>query len=80
MSRWKSPRTIFYLDAPAEILRQRVLQRSGNAATPSLKWFTTVRSYFRELSTELPNVTFVSTDGITPQEISNQVAEVLGAK
>jgi deoxyadenosine/deoxycytidine kinase len=78
MSRWKSPRTIFYLDAPAEVLRQRVVQRSGNAATPSLKWFTTVRSYFHELSTELPNVTRFSTDGITPQEISNQVAEVLG--
>ena len=80
MSRWRTPREIFFLDAPAKVLRDRVLLRAGNVATPPLKWFTRIRHCFRELSAQLSNVTFVSTDGLTPQQISNQVAEVLGAK
>jgi deoxyadenosine/deoxycytidine kinase len=79
LSQWKTPRTTVFLDAPAKVLRERVLQRSLGAA-PSLKWFATVRRYFLELSAELPNVVVVPTAGAIPQQISSRVAEVLGTK
>ena len=80
MSRWRTPRTIFLLDAPEEVLRQRVSQRSGTVATPSLKWFATVRSYFHELAAELPNVILVPSADVTPQQISSQLTKILRVK
>lgn len=80
LTRWRTPRTIFFLDAPAEVLYDRVFRRSGNAATPPLEWFATVRSYFLELSAQLSHVISVATADIAPPEICRRVVEVLGSK
>jgi len=69
LQNWKCPRTVLFLDAPADVLHQRVLQRSGKTHTPPLKWFDRVRNHFLELLPHFPNAIIASTVELSPQQI-----------
>lgn len=66
---WKCPRTVLFLDAPADVLRQRILQRYGKSRTPPLKWFERVRNQFVKLFTSFPNAIAVSTVNLSPEQV-----------
>lgn len=69
LQRWKSPRAVLFLDAPAEVLRQRVLQRWGKSRTPTVKWFDRIRNHFTKLFTHFPNATTASTVDMSPEQV-----------
>lgn len=66
---WKCPRTVLFLDAPADVLRHRILQRCGKSRTPPLKWFEQVRSHFVKLFTCFPNAIAISTASLSPEQV-----------
>src|SRR5690242_20129438 len=70
---WKCPRTVLFLDAPAEVLHQRVLRRSGKTLTPTLKWFDRVRSHFIQLFTCFPNAINISTERFSQEQVLAKV-------
>jgi deoxyadenosine/deoxycytidine kinase len=66
---WKCPRTVLFLDAPAEVLYHRALKRSGKTLTPPLEWFERVRSHFVQLFTCFPNAFTISTARNSPEQV-----------
>jgi len=66
---WRCPRTVLLLDAPANVLRQRILQRCGKSHTPPLRWFERVRSHFVQLFTCFPNAIVISTDKLSSEQV-----------
>jgi deoxyadenosine/deoxycytidine kinase len=68
MRRWKAPRRIACLDAPAEVLRTRVEARWGESRTPESSWFIKVRGYFHEFSLRFPNALLLSTIDLSEME------------
>ena len=73
---WKCARTVLFLDAPADVLRQRVLQRYGKRHTPNIKWFERVRNNFVQLFVCFPNAITISTVEFSPVQIFSR-AELL---
>ncbi len=71
LARWKRPRPILFLDAPADVLRERLTLRWGASRTPSIAWFITVREYFQALSTRLPGAVTLSTIEMSPEEVTS---------
>lgn len=69
LANWHQPRTVLMLDAPAEVLFERVRARSGPERTPSVEWFENVRSYFARLSQYFPNCVRVPTKDLTADEL-----------
>lgn len=67
-ARWQSPRITLLLDAPAEVLHQRVSARDGKN-TPPVDWFRKARTSFHELQPYFPNARTVSTVESTPSRI-----------
>lgn len=74
---WRSPRTVLFLDAPAEVLYQRVLRRSRNSPTPPIEWFERVRSHFLELFQHFPNATKISTEIVPPEQVAAQARALI---
>jgi deoxyadenosine/deoxycytidine kinase len=66
---WRCPRTVLFLDAPADVLRQRILQRWGKWRTPRLKWFERVRNQFVKLFVCFPNAMAISTASLSPEQV-----------
>lgn len=77
LTRWTSPRAVLCLDAPAEVLHERVLRRSTDAKIPPVEWFTNVRNGFQRLFARLPNATVISTVELTPGEITSRAQHIL---
>lgn len=75
--RWTSPRTVLCLDAPSEILRRRVMRRSGGLETPPIEWFVSVRTAFRKLFINFPNAIVVSAGKLSPSEIASHARQLL---
>jgi deoxyadenosine/deoxycytidine kinase len=73
---WKRPRTVLFLDAPADVLHQRVLRRLGVARTPPLRWFEKARNQFVQFFIRLPNAITVSTVELSLEQIISR-AKVL---
>jgi thymidylate kinase len=69
LQRWRCPRTVLLLDAPADVLRHRVFQRWGKSRTPPLKWFERVRNHFVALFTCFPNAIVVSTVNFSAEQV-----------
>jgi deoxyadenosine/deoxycytidine kinase len=69
LQNWRCPRTILILDAPADVLRQRVFQRWGKSHTPPLKWFERVRNHFVQLFTYFPSAIAVSTAKLSLEQV-----------
>ena len=67
LKEWRCPRTVLLLDAPADVLRQRVFQRWGKSRTPPLTWFERVRNHFVQLFTCFPNAIVVSTVNLSAE-------------
>lgn len=78
-AQWKSPRTIFYLHAPPDVLRARVLRRAGASATASRDWFATVREYFDRVVAGLPNVVQIATADLGREEVISIVRSSVSA-
>lgn len=70
LQKWGSPRVVLFLDAPAEVLRQRILSRSGKALTPPLKWFERVRNQFLQIFSDFPNAFTISTDRFSADQVT----------
>jgi deoxyadenosine/deoxycytidine kinase len=66
---WKCPRTVLFLDAPAGVLRQRIVQRNGNSDAPPLEWFKRVRRRFTQLSASFPNAITMSTVRFSAEQV-----------
>jgi deoxyadenosine/deoxycytidine kinase len=66
---WRCPRTVLLLDAPADVLRQRIFQRWGRSRTPPLNWFKRVRNHFVQLFTYFPNAIVVSTVNLSSEQV-----------
>ncbi len=77
LKNWGSPRIVLLLDAPAEVLRQRILRRSGKALTPPLKWFERVRDYFFQVLPNFPNAFTISTDRLSPEQVAAKARMLL---
>ena len=75
--RWKVPRTVLCLDAPAEVLQQRVVQRWGITHTPPLAWFVRVRSHFLDLFSRFPNAIKVSTVELSVEKVVSLAKHLL---
>src|SRR5262249_21707294 len=69
LNRWRSPRAVLCLDAPAEVLRKRVVQRTSESHTPPLLWFERLRMNFLELFERFPNAVPVSTVELPPEQV-----------
>jgi deoxyadenosine/deoxycytidine kinase len=69
LQRWQCPRMVLLLDAPAGVLRQRILQRWGKSRTPPLEWFERVRNHFVQFLTYFPNANVVSTVDLSPEQV-----------
>jgi len=80
LQNWKCPRTVLFLDAPADVLRQRVICRSGKSHTPSLEWFESVRNYFIQLFTSFPNAFCISSEINSPEQITSNVKALIERK
>ena len=57
---WSGGRIMLLLDAPADVLHERVRQR-GYRRTPPLEWFEMLRTYFARLTDGIPSVHRIST-------------------
>jgi deoxyadenosine/deoxycytidine kinase len=77
LQRWKSPRVVFFLDAPSEVLHRRVLQRSGELRTPPRAWFAKVRRCFCDLWSRFPNAVTLSTVDLTPEEVLDRARRLI---
>jgi deoxyadenosine/deoxycytidine kinase len=66
---WRCPRTVLLLDAPADVLCQRVFQRWGKSRTPPLEWFERVRDHFVRLFRCFPNTIVVSTVKLSSDQV-----------
>lgn len=77
LRKWKHPRAVLFLDAPAEVLRQRVIKRWGESRTPPLTWFNLIRNQFLELFTCFPHAVLVSTDELTTEEVISRARSLL---
>jgi deoxyadenosine/deoxycytidine kinase len=80
LQNWSCPRTVLFLDAPAEVLRQRTLRRSGKSITPSLEWFEQVRSHFVQLSPHFPDVCNISTEKFSPEQVTARARALIESK
>jgi len=70
LQRWRSPRTVLFLDAPPVILHRRALNRAdGKSSVPPLKWFERNRNYFVNLFTCFPKAIRISTVDHSADEI-----------
>jgi deoxyadenosine/deoxycytidine kinase len=77
LRKWRSPRLVLFLDAPVEVLRNRISQRWGPERTPSLQWFKTVRAYFENLTEGMPNITKLSTAAVSQAEVVTRAIALL---
>lgn len=78
LKRWGSPRTVIFLDAPADVLYSRVVQRNGVARTPGIEWFERVRTYFRQLPVFFPKAVIVSTSQLSAEQTVSRAQQALG--
>src|SRR6185503_10805791 len=67
--RWRCPRTVLCLDAPAEVLHRRVAQRCGESRTPPITWFERVRARLLDIFARFPNALAVSTVDLSPEQV-----------
>ncbi len=74
---WKCPRIVLFLDAPAEVLRQRVLQRFGNLRPPEVEWFERLRARFVEIRNLFPNAVTASTVDLSPEQVIARARSLL---
>jgi deoxyadenosine/deoxycytidine kinase len=77
LHRWTTPRVVLCLDAPAEVLRSRVVQRVGEPQTPRMAWFDRVRSHFLELFGRFPNAITLSTVGVSPEQVISRARALI---
>src|SRR5260221_4896990 len=70
---WRIPRICIYLKADECVLRQRVLNREGNLAMPSLNWFLTAKAYFDALMQRLPKVIHIPAARLSAREIAERI-------
>jgi len=77
LQRWKCPRVVLCIDAPAEVLRARVVRRVGESLAPPLAWFARVRECFRDLWPRFPNVVSVPTVHLTPEQVIARARQLL---
>lgn len=75
LRRWKYPRLVLFLDAPANLLHQRILRRSGKSLTPPIEWFERVRNNFLRLFTHFPNAFKISTEKCSPEQVTTHARE-----
>jgi len=74
---WKSPRTVLFLDAPADVLQRRFLKRQGKSSTPPLEWFDRTRNHFVQLFTRFPNAITISTVQYSPEQIISRARKLV---
>lgn len=77
LQNWTSPRTVLFLDAPADVLRHRVLRRWGKSHTPPLKWFDRLRNHFVQLFTCFPNAITASTVELSPEQVISRARALI---
>jgi len=77
---WRCPRTVLFLDAPADVLRQRILQRWGKLRTPPLKWFERARNHFVKLFTCFPNAIAASTVELSPEQVVSRAEGLIKSR
>ena len=77
LQRWRFPRVVLFLEAPAELLHQRIVRRWGKSHTPPLAWFVRVRTYFRDLSAHFPQAFTLSTADLAPAQIVSRARQLL---
>ena len=68
LSRWRSGRFVVWLDAPARILRERLLSRDSGRA-PAVAWLDQVRQQFAYTLRNALNVIQISTENASPDEV-----------
>jgi deoxyadenosine/deoxycytidine kinase len=69
LQQWSSPRKVLVLDAPAEMLHARAVQRLKPGCAPPVEWFVKIRTYFQEFSRSLPKKLVLSTADTDPLEV-----------
>lgn len=77
---WTCPRIVLFLDAPADVLRQRILKRWGTSHTPPLKWFDRVRNHFVQLFTCFPNAITASTVELSPEQVISRARALIKSR
>jgi deoxyadenosine/deoxycytidine kinase len=77
LQRWRSPRRVLFLDAPADVLHKRVLGRLGASCTPPLQWFEKVRTRVQNLSTLFPHAVEASTVHRSLQQVISLATSLL---
>lgn len=74
---WRSPRTVIFLDAPADVLFHRIFNRQGNSLTPAQAWFEEIRIRFRKLSEAFPNKFLISTEHLSLEQSISEVRKIV---
>jgi len=74
---WRAPRTVLFLDAPADVLRQRNLKKWGASNTPPIIWFERLRAHFVKLFTCFPSAISASTNNLSPEEVINRAKSLI---
>jgi len=74
---WMRPRAVLCLDAPADVLRKRVVQRGGESRTPPLPWFHRIRTHFLDLFSRFPNAIRVSTVHLSPEQVISRAKDLV---
>jgi deoxyadenosine/deoxycytidine kinase len=74
---WVCPRAVLCLDASADVLRKRVVQRGGEPRTPRLLWFDRIRTHFLHLFSHFPGAIRVSTVDLLPQQVISRAKALI---
>jgi deoxyadenosine/deoxycytidine kinase len=77
---WTVPRSVMWLDAPAETLSERVVQRSPASKTPPIAWFADVRRSFAKMCPHFPRCTRVLSSEFPPDALILRARSLLAGE